>query len=151
LPAKLSTHNPNLPTSRANPIIDLDRAIDLRLKGLTYQEIATIFGVTKSAVSERLTGYIAENIDVQGFKTHRAEILAGKQAEIIKSLTDDDIKKSSPYQRVGMFGILYDKERLERGQSTANVAYADYSRDLKEMDREIVELEAELGCGQPTL
>jgi hypothetical protein len=48
-------------------------------------------------------------------------------------------------QRSASFGILYDKERLERNQSTANVAYADMTRHVSELDREIAQLERELG------
>jgi hypothetical protein len=88
---------------------------------------------------------MSEQIEVEPFKRHRAEILAGKQAEILKSLTNEELKKASVYQRVGMFGILYDKERLERGQSTQNVAYAEMEREMSEIDREIEVLEAELG------
>ena len=137
--------NPLLPISKANPLIDLDKAIQFRLKGLSYDEIAAIFHVSKSAVCQRLNGYISEHIDIPGFLKHEAEILAGKRAEILNSLTVPQLKTATPYQRVGMYGILFDKERLLRGQSTQNIAYADMSRDLNEMDREIHKLEAELG------
>ena len=137
--------NPSLPVSRANPIVDLERAINLRLKGLTYLEIAQIFGVTQTTVHERLQGYIPEDSNLSAFKLNRADIMAAKQEQILKSLSQDDIQKASAYQRVGMYGILYDKERLERGQSTANVAYADLSREMRDIDNEIRQLEEELG------
>jgi hypothetical protein len=60
-------------------------------------------------------------------------------------LSNADIQKASPYQRVGMFGILYDKERLERGQTTENIGYMDYNRALEQVMAERNKLQAELG------
>jgi hypothetical protein len=81
------------------------------------------------------------------FKTARADVLAVHQMRLLEGLTDDSLKEVSPYQKVGMFGILYDKERLERGQSTANVAYADMSKALGDLEAEERELRAKLGQG----
>ena len=36
--------------------------------------------------------------------------------------TEDDINKASVRDRTILLGTIYDKERLERGQSTSNVA-----------------------------
>lgn len=125
--------------------VDLPRAVKLLAGGASYSEVGKIFGVGKQAVMHLVNKYVSDGIDLQIYKTHRADILASKQLQILKSITDDDIQKASAYQRVGMFGILYDKERLERGQSTQNLAFKDMSRDLSEMDKEIKVLEAELG------
>lgn len=38
-------------------MIDKKKAIELRIKGYTYQEIADVFGVTKQRIHQRLTGY----------------------------------------------------------------------------------------------
>ena len=45
-------------------------------------------------------------------------------------------------------GILYDKERLERGESTQNVAYADLTRDHNKLREKRLALEKELGIVQ---
>jgi len=112
------------------PQIDINKAITLRVKGLSYADIGEYFGVSRQAIHQRLQGLLPENVDIEPYKTHRADILAAKQAELLKSLTPEDIKESSPYQKVGMFGILYDKERLERGESTQNVAIAAVYQDI---------------------
>ncbi len=125
--------------------IDLNRALALRIKGLNYDDIAQLLGVSRGCVIANLGSYMAEGLDLTIFKQNRADLLAGKQAQILKTLSEAEIRKASPYQRVGMFGILYDKERLERGQSTQNVSYAAMSRELEDLDREILELEAGLG------
>jgi hypothetical protein len=46
------------------------------------------------------------------------------------ALSDDDIKKASARDKAIVFGTLYDKERLERGQSTVNLA-SIYSQALE--------------------
>jgi len=56
------------------------------------------------------------------YKSHRADIFAGIQHKILASVSDEDIKKASLFQKAGVVGLLYDKERLERDMSTANIA-----------------------------
>jgi len=51
----------------------------------------------------------------------------------------------SALQKITGAAVLYDKERLERGQSTANIAYNDQTKKLSELDKEIKELESEIG------
>jgi hypothetical protein len=103
--------------------IDLKKAIDMRLKGITLDDIAKYFGCTKQSVHERLKPYVdSEDIDLELWKEKRADILAGKQATALSLLTPDDIKKASAKDKSLIFAILYDKERLERGQSTSNVS-----------------------------
>ena len=117
--------------------IDVSKALELRLKGMTYRDIAKYFGCKHQSVWGQLQGLVPENVDLAAYKQHRADILAGKQGEIIKSLTVDDIKKATAYQRVGMFSLLYDKERLERGESTQNI------HNLNETASKINDLQAQ--------
>lgn len=65
-------------------------------------------------------GLIAQNVN--DYKQHRADILAGLQSRLIESITQADIQKAPVGSRVLAAAQLYDKERLERGQSTANIA-----------------------------
>ena len=41
---------------------------------------------------------------------------------LLSAISDTDIKKASLRDKVIAAGILFDKERLERGQSTSNVS-----------------------------
>ncbi len=81
------------------------------------------------------------------FKENRADLLSIQQDRLINSLTDADIQKSSAYQKVGMFSLLYDKERLERDKSTSNIANVYSTLDTQHANyrQRIEELEAELG------
>jgi hypothetical protein len=45
------------------------------------------------------------------------------QAKLLKHIDNAKLEKASAYQLVGSLALLYDKERLERGQSTQNVSY----------------------------
>ncbi len=59
------------------------------------------------------------------YVNHRPTVFAHIQRIILNSITDADIKKANLRDKIVSAGILYDKERLETGQSTQNIAYAD--------------------------
>lgn len=88
---------------------------------LTTREIAAIAETDHTHVVKTLQRYGIERVHVDRYKRHRADILVGMQEKLINSITDDDIKKAPMRDKVVSVGILYDKERLERDLSTANV------------------------------
>lgn len=90
--------------------------------GATQTQVAKSVNVSKQAVSQMLQRYGIESKFLESFKENRADILAGMQDTVLASLTEVDLNKASLRDRVISFGVLYDKERLERGQSTSNVA-----------------------------
>ena len=51
----------------------------------------------------------------------------------------------APASRITSAAIMYDKERLERGKSTENVAYADMESDRAAIKAEMAQLRKELG------
>lgn len=105
------------------PKIDVAKAIELRMKGLSYRDIGLYFNCSHSSVAERLKPYIqGDEIDLEAYKTHRADLMTLKQAQVMGALTIEDIEKASAKDKALVYGIFYDKERLERGQSTSNVA-----------------------------
>ena len=91
---------------------------------LTTRQIATLADTGHTHVIATLQRYGVDQGQVESYKQHRADLLAGIQSRILSTVTDDDIKKANLYQRVTAAAILYDKERLERGQSTSNTAVA---------------------------
>jgi len=102
--------------------IPLSLLIDLRKRGLSYRQIGKVAGCSHVNVLDRLKDYIQDIDQVDSFNRNRGDVLAIIQHKIVKSLTSDDIKNSSMRDRVVSMGILHDKERLERGLSTANIA-----------------------------
>jgi hypothetical protein len=85
----------------------------------TNQEIANKVDCDKSLVTHVLARYGIERNTVETYKNNRADILAGLQEKILASINDEDIKSMPVGQRTMSYGILYDKERLERGKATS--------------------------------
>ena len=100
--------------------VDKLRAIELRQAGATYPEIAASQGVTPQAIYKSIKDLLPDK-ETEIYKQQRADILARLQVKFLKRIDADDLKSTTPYQLTGMYGILFDKERLERGQSTENI------------------------------
>ena len=94
-------------------------------------------GVDKDAAHDSLIDYDQFSESVEKYKVNRADILAftqsqniSKQQVIIKKhVTEEKMDKwtaneaANWYSKLGLdFAVKYDKERLERGESTENVA-----------------------------
>ncbi|MDD4874059.1 MAG: hypothetical protein PHE15_03695 [Dehalococcoidales bacterium] len=105
-------------SARANKIIELKETNP----ALTVREIATLTNCDHSNVVRVLQRYGIVAQEVNEFKDHRAEVLAGLQHRLIQSITSEDIKKAPLGSRILAAAQLYDKERLETGKSTGNLA-----------------------------
>ena len=136
---------PSLEVNRIKENIPLSRIIELRNKSLSYSEIGAILGCSEANLCQRLRPFRHSIDNLKSIKDNRADTLTVISDTLLTSLSEDEIKKASAYQRVGMFGVLYDKERLERGQSTENIAYNDMTRSAKALAQEIQDLQAKLG------
>lgn len=113
--------------------VDVSSALDLKLNHhLSYKEIAAIQKVSPQAIHQKIKNLLPP-AETETFKNHRADILAGMQAKLLRELDDERLQKASAYQLVGSFGLLYDKERLERGMSTAN--FSSITADIAEIKR----------------
>lgn len=130
--------------------IPLEKIIELRNKNLTYKQIGELLGCSDANICKRLAPF-RESLDNLGsFKENRADLLAVYQREILKQLTPDHIKKARLTEITTAFGTLYDKERLERGQSTENIAYADLSKTREAIAKRIEAFELEHGVKHET-
>jgi hypothetical protein len=89
---------------------------------LSTREIAALADTDHTHVIKTLQRYGIERTHVEDYKGNRADVLAGLQHRLITSITDADIQKAPMGSRVLAAAQLYDKERLERGQSTSNQA-----------------------------
>ena len=122
--------NPTIPPEIAKPLprpwnakINVKECYRLRKAGTPLQVLADRYNVTKAAVSMAMKPFTIEKSEVEKFKEERADMLAGKQRELLSALTINKTKDMSGRDIAVSFGILYDKERLERGQSTHNLAH----------------------------
>ena len=96
--------------------IPIEVLIDYNNKGLKLKDIATLTGCTESNVSKRLKDSDYNPQYLKAYKDNRADLLAHYQSQLLIGLSAD-IKRMQPRDKVLSFGILYDKERLERGQA----------------------------------
>lgn len=99
--------------------VDRQAALDLRINHkLTYPEIAKIQGVSKQAIHQQIHHLIPTEQTAE-YRVNRADILSHQQLRLLsQGLTNAKLKQIKPRDAIISFGILYDKERLERGQST---------------------------------
>lgn len=121
-------------TQRKARKLNRQKVLELAEQGMSTTDIAQHQGVDRSTVWRFLELANPERQALEHFKQHRGDILArlcGKslevQEKILDSLDDGVISALNPHQKSGLLavlnsqsGTLFDKERLERGQSTAN-------------------------------
>ena len=96
----------------------------------THAEMARHLGVTRPAITKALKQIppsILHSHDVHTFRQNRADIFAEMQRLILTYMTPEKMKGASLNQLGTMFGIIYDKERLEKGQATQHVAQINKS------------------------
>ena len=110
-----------------NPEVDTGKLMMLRhINGLTYDQIGDIVGLTGSAVFQRLDKYesLFRDADVNGaFQARESAVLAGLRAKLLAhAAKDGQIEKLSSYAAIGSYGLLFDKQRVIDGKSTANIA-----------------------------
>ncbi len=131
-------------TTREDSKTDLIKAIDLRSRGLTLQEIGDHFNVTRQAVHAMFKRHVPYIEVVDEIRSARSNILTAKGIELLLSLTPEDIKRMPPGSRAMAFGILFDKERLERDQSTENVSIHEIEDkyNTKLLERQAMERKA---------
>jgi len=116
--------------------LDRKKVLDLHTRGFSAPEIAQQQGVAHSTVWRFLERMKPEIKAIEEFKKNRADILARIQAKsldaqerIIDTLDEGLLSALTPSQKSTMLialnaqnGTLFDKERLERGQSSSNIA-----------------------------
>lgn len=96
----------------------------------TQAEIGAVLGISVPAVCaalKKLPQSVLQARDVQSYRNNRADIFADSQRLILQYITPEKLKKASINQLGTLFGILYDKEQLEKGRSTQNVAVINKS------------------------
>jgi hypothetical protein len=98
---------------------------------LTTREIGAIADCSHVNVITTLRRYGVDHAHLEDYRSNRADILSGLQHRLLVSITDADINKTPVGSRVLAVAQLYDKERLERGQSTSNISYLDVSKRLQ--------------------
>ena len=113
-----------LPKSTGRPYKGLTVPIETILdlvegKGLKHSEAARIVGVSRSAITQRLAAIGYKPGRLTQYKDQRADVLAWLQSMIVSYITPEKLKDATLSQLCIAYGILFDKERLVRSQSTS--------------------------------
>lgn len=126
---------PHPKTAKNTPF---DTIVKLKEKhpNITAKNLGKLVGISPQAV---LQMFVRHGVDfksgqvlaVEEYKVNRADILAVKQIECLNALSGDKLKKAGAKDLAMVYGIMYDKERLERGQSTVNLA-AVFAKAMEE-------------------
>ena len=125
--------------------VDIEKALDLKLNhGLSYEQMEPILGVSHGAIHKRIK-HLLPNNDTKYYQDHRADIFSHVQLKLLSQIDAQRLKKVNIRDAVISTGILYDKERLERGQSTANADMRVLSTTLQELEEQERELKRSLG------
>jgi len=104
---------------------------------LTQAQIAKLHSIDDTTVCKILKQYNIDYKQTQDFIKNRADIFAGLQRKIIESISPEDLQKAPLQVKAMAMGVLYDKERLERGQATEITVNFDAIRAIKERARDV--------------
>ena len=123
------TKEPDIaPPKSANQVartIDVNKALKLHLKGVTHADIAVLQGVTRQAISKRLSQFTRISSDPVGASAYReaeGELLDGARLKLLASLVNKaDDKKASVNNLAYALRQTFDMTRLIRGESTSNL------------------------------
>lgn len=116
--------------------VDPDAVKRLAAAGLGPVDIAKHQGVSRVTAWRFLEQHKLEQKNIDTFKAHRADLLAGLQSDalslqkrILSTFDDGVLSVLKPGEKTGLLmalnathGTTFDKERLERGESTQNIS-----------------------------
>jgi hypothetical protein len=96
------------------------RALHEKYPEMSQSAIARKVGCTPANVRGVLSAYLSGTSDeaLRGYQANRSDILDAIQHRALLHITEAKLDKSSPAELMTVFGISYDKARLERGQAT---------------------------------
>jgi len=109
--------------TRQRPL--LKRAVELRLRGLSYEDIADRLGVAKSTVHQQLSGVfdLLDPEKIAAYREHRVSLLDAVECKMLSALADDErLGKASLNNAAYAFTQVHQARRLEAGQSTQNLS-----------------------------
>ncbi len=131
--------------------VDVSKALTLRLRnGLSYQNIANQFGVTKQSVHNALKPFIKllrHPEHRETYKANKADLLEGVEMLLVSDLADPGKRQKASLNNTAFAADkVHSMVRLERDQSTQNVlSYHEHHLSTTELDDRLKELRGLLG------
>jgi len=106
--------------------------------GMSTGEIAKNTGLSQTKVSNILRYMETNKKEIDTFRDAKADIFAAEQLAYLSHITEDKLEGTSAKDLVQMAKLAYEKERIELGESTENVAVVvKHIRELKERRKEL--------------
>ena len=133
------------------------KALELRFKGLTYEAIGAALcpdnPYTRQTVQEHVSRFL-QLLDnphaLSAYEENRGKILSSLEFELLRSLADEEaIQKASLRDRTIAFGTIFDKRRLESGQSTSNLGVL--TRHIQAVDGNLFDSQQEKKAAKPRM
>jgi hypothetical protein len=125
--------------NRSKRVAPAIRALKDKYPAMPVSVIAAKVGCTPQNVRGVLSSYLAGTSEeaLREYQDNRGDILDAVQHRALLSITQAKLDKSSPAELMTVFGISYDKARLERGQATGiNVSVLlDVAEAIREKQR----------------
>lgn len=116
--------------SGPKPKIDLIKVLKFRAQGLTYKDIGALLKCNAHQIGIALgnLGKLVnnENGRLTSYRNHEADMLDSIRSRLMEAIGEklanvEDAKKIDLQRLVWSFGVLMDKARLLRGESTTNI------------------------------
>ena len=99
--------------------------VRLRKKNLTYREIGKQVGISKHSVAIRFKRLNKEMELTNYHINNRTHIFGDVERRATEAITDAKFRKANLFQITNTVERFHTMGRLETGQSTQNIAYAD--------------------------
>ena len=105
------------------------KALELRFKGLTYEQIGAALDPEQPYTPQTVQGhlqrfqrFIENPQDITAFESSRSQLLSAMEFELLRSLADETcLSKASLNNRAYAFQQIFNARRLESGKSTENL------------------------------
>lgn len=135
-----------IPKARKSRKVDPVKALQLKERGYTNQDIADKFGVGPSAISntlKRTRELILNTSELKEYRTKEVDILDSAKARLISAISEEKIEKAPLGTLTLAYCQLADKSLLMQGKATQNINIRDVVTHLHDQEQALRrELEA---------
>jgi hypothetical protein len=130
-------------TKKVTTQIDWPNIRQLRKVDTPWKKIAEATGYSAQylrkefSLLKNLSPLVKDPEATEDYKKNRADILADMGRRLLAGVTPEKIEKARVGELILAHAQISDKERLERGQATQNVAHINI---LKKLEGEIIDI-----------
>ena len=126
---------------------DAAMALELAESGMARKRVAEITGMGEITVMDiqKRKGHWLQDVAKPVFEEWRLRTkreIMGRSTELVVKLlkhADENLDKTSPYQAIGMYGILRTHDRLDAGEATQNISVHSEAPGLEQAATVIAE------------